>query len=169
MNWIMINKSVSERRNYRVLAMIVVALITAYIVSSFVISVNRIVGVSMEPTLKENDWVFINRLAYMNDNPKVDDIIIFHKKSFTNEILVKRIVAIPGDTVSIKDGILYVNDKIKDDSFGKMSITESFDKVTVQEKCYFVLGDNRNQSYDSRFWDSPFVTKKEIIGKVIFK
>lgn len=168
MKWILVNKSASDKGNYRVLAMIGVALIAAYIVSSFVINVNRIVGISMEPTLKENDWVLINRLAYIKGNPEVDDIVIFHKKSVTNEIMVKRIIAIPGDTVAIRNGILYVNGEMKEDSFEKMPSNESLDTLIVQEKCYFVLGDNRNHSFDSRFWDNPFVTEKEIIGKVIF-
>lgn len=168
MKWIMKNKSTSEKGNYKVLAIIMVSLVSAFIVSSFVINVNRIVGISMEPTFKENKWVLINRIAYLYEQPEIDDVIIFQKKSVSNDIIVKRIVAVPGDSVEIRDGLLYINDHLREDDFNEMSHNENMKKVIVEKYCYFVLGDNRNHSYDSRFWDDPFVRMDEVIGKVVF-
>lgn len=168
MKWIMKNKSTSEKGNYEVLAIIMVSLVSAFIVSSFVINVNRIVGISMEPTFKENEWVLINRIAYLYEQPKIDDVIIFQKKSVSNDIIVKRIVAVPGNSVEIRDGLLYINDQLREDDFNEMSHKENMKKVIVDKNCYFVLGDNRNHSYDSRFWDDPFVRMDEVIGKVVF-
>lgn len=161
------NKIPLEKADYKVLAVIMASLIMAFIVSSFVISVNRVVGESMEPTLYENEWVIVNRLAYMNSFPSFNDVIIFHKKDISNDIIVKRVVAVSGDSVEIKNGILIINGKIINDGF-EMNSNECMERMIVNKDCYFVLGDNRNKSNDSRYWENPFVDKKNIIGKVVF-
>lgn len=162
------SKFQSLKGDYKVLAIIMVSLVMAFIVSSFVINLNRVVGISMEPTFKENDWVLINRLAYINASPSYNDIIVFRKKDVTNDIIIKRVIAVEGDTVEIKKGFIYVNDKVINDCFEGISSDEDMGKVIVERESYFVLGDNRNHSHDSRFWKEPFVNRKDIIGKVIF-
>lgn len=166
MNWKVGNKLTSQKGNDKVLAIIIASLVLAFIVSSFVMNVNRVVGISMEPTFRENDWVLVNRLAYIHDSPRVNDIIIFHKKSVTADIIIKRIVAVSGDEVEIKKGLLYINGLLFEDDFYMKTSDEYKEKIVIEEDCYFVLGDNRNHSHDSRYWSDPFVRKNEIIGKV---
>lgn len=166
MNQVTKSKNVFIKGDYKVLAIIMASLFMAFIVSSFVIGFNRIVGKSMEPTFHENEWVLINKISYLNKCPQYDDIIVFRKKDVSSDILIKRVVAIPGDTIEIKNGVLIINNIVRKDSFF-LENDECMEKISVKEGCYFVLGDNRDNSSDSRCWENPFVKEKDIIGKVM--
>ena len=155
--------------DYKALVIIAGALLAAFIVNSFLITVVRIVGDSMQPTLYENNWFLVDRIAYINSEPEYGDIIIFKKQDVTGGVIVKRVIGTPNDTVEIKNGFVYINGKLTEDEFSAASERDNFDKIIVNEDSYFVLGDNRNSSSDSRIWDNPFVNRDEIIGKICFK
>ena len=131
---------------------------------------------SMENTLHENDYVFVSRRHYtwLGRDLERGDIIVFNSDLTLSmgikKLLVKRIIGLPGDTVSISDGKVYVNGRETDQSFTKDGYTNSkMDEVTVPEGCVFVLGDNRQNSTDSRSSAVGFVPISKIRGKVFFR
>ena len=155
----------SLKKSYRSVLMIVTAVVAAFAVNHFIFSAVRIVGNSMQPTLEKNDWVIVSRLPF---EPSYGDIVVFKKKDVSGETLVKRIIGIPGDTVEIKNGIIYINGEKKENDFSLISDEYNMEKITVDSDSYFVMGDNRAESNDSRKWEEPFVNSAEIKGKVIF-
>ena len=131
---------------------------------------------SMENTLQENDYVFVSRKYYTWFKHEVTrgDIIVFDSELTTGlgfkKMLVKRIIAIPGDTISISGGKVYVNGEEQDQSFTKDGYTKSdLAEVTVPEGCIFVMGDNRQNSTDSRSPQVGFIDINRIRGKVVFR
>lgn len=125
-------------------------------------------GDSMSPTIANGERVLINRLSYQMSAPKRDDIIVFYGSGTRMRTYVKRVVAVGGDTVQITDGILYVNGEAMDDErFDRMEeagIAEG--AITLGTGEYFVLGDNRNNSEDSRSAGIGVVRSDMIAGKV---
>jgi signal peptidase I len=127
---------------------------------------------SMIDTINIGDRVFAYRQAYLFKEPEKGDIIIFPFPDDESEDYIKRIIGVPGDVLDIKNGELYINGELIDESdyiTGPMNKNESFGPVTVPEDSYFVMGDNRNDSRDSRYWNNKFVKKDKIKGKAIFK
>ncbi len=130
-----------------------------------------VIGVSMENTLYNGQTILINRIAYLIMQPKAGDVIVFLPNGNQNtHYYIKRVAAVPGDTVQFKDGRLYVN--------GVVEGNEAYDKVAdpgiaenpviLGDDEYFVLGDNRNNSEDSRSGNIGPVNKKLIEGKAWF-
>ncbi len=118
----------------------------------------------MEPTVEEAQRLLVNKLAYLVSRPERGDIIIFHPPSKQQVDYIKRLIALPGDTVEIKGGAVYVNGKrldepyIKDPPYYNLSLKE------IPQNSYFVLGDNRNNSNDSH--NGWTIQRSDIIGKV---
>jgi len=134
----------------------------------------RVIGDSMSPTLNSGQYVLINRVSYVISTPKRDDVIAFLPNGNANShYYIKRIVAMPGETVQIIDGVLYINgqeQEDEDDLYDKMEdagIAENEIKLGSNE--YFVLGDNRNSSEDSRSANVGVVSGDTIAGKVWYK
>lgn len=130
------------------------------------------IGTSMEPTLYNGQEVLINRFEYLITSPQIGDVVVFLPNGNTNtHYYVKRVVAEPGDTVFIKNGKLYVNNKLSkfSDHYDKIAdpgMVETELKLAKDE--YFVLGDNCNNSEDSRYGNIGPVKKEYIVGKVWF-
>ena len=136
--------------------------------NAFIIENLYIPASSMEPTLQINDQLIVNKLQYRFNEPSRGDIIIFNatenlKKEGVNEAFIKRIIGIPGDTIEIKNNQVYLNEQPLNETYIKEAINYDYDKVTIPANNYFVLGDNRNNSYDSVHWG--FVPRGNIIGK----
>lgn len=126
---------------------------------------------SMEPTLNIGDAVIVNGLAYVKNEPVRGDIIVFKgsEGDMVGKTLIKRIIGLPGDDVMFIDGTIYINgQKYQEEYLNESIVTDSPFDYEVPEGCYFVMGDNREHSHDSRFWSDPFVKKEEIKGKMIF-
>lgn len=123
---------------------------------------------SMERTIPSNSRVLGIRTAYMFDNPKRGDVIIFAIEE-KNELLIKRIVGMPGDIVEIKNGQVYINlsSTPLEEQYVKGIDFSDFGPYAVPKNSYFVLGDNRNNSDDSRYWQNPYVDIKNIRGKAV--
>ena len=155
--------------NSRVLIIISAALFLAFVFNTFVISNSRVVGSSMAPLLNENDWIITNRLEYINSKPSFGDVIVFKKKSVANEPIVKRIIGIQDDIVEIINGVLYVNNNKIENDFAQFDKNENMVTIKVPQNCYFVVGDNKDVSNDSRIWKYPYVRSEDIIGKVTLK
>ncbi|MBE6015162.1 MAG: signal peptidase I [Lachnospiraceae bacterium] len=133
----------------------------------------KMTDISMEPTIENGQSLCIDRVRYRFFKPGSGDIVAFAKDGGERSVVqIKRIIAVPGDKVYIKGGAIYVNDRVYNDKFTAEAIKNSgsADKeITVGEDEYFVMGDNRNNSEDSRFESIGNVSAKDIIGKVWFK
>mgnify|MGYP000121417738 FL=1 len=132
--------------------------------------IGRVPSESMEPTLMVHDWLIGDRHAYEEEKPQRGDIVMFYQKD-ENETMVKRVIGLPGETVEIKDGKVYIDgsETALDDSFIPEKMQGSFGPYTVPDNCYFMLGDNRNDSKDSRFWKNTFVRFDQIVGKAVVR
>ncbi|MCI8732363.1 MAG: signal peptidase I [Lachnospiraceae bacterium] len=127
---------------------------------------------SMEPTLASGDRFFINRMAYKLGSPKRGDLIVFKTSSKQDASLhIKRVIGLPGETIQIKDGQILINGETYKEGRDFPSISSpglAEEEITIQNGEYFVLGDNRNNSDDSRYGDVGNVQKKYIEGKIWF-
>jgi len=142
------------------------AVIYATLIVTFGFQVARVDGMSMQPTLQDHDRLIVNKLAYRLGDPKVGDIVMLYSPLEPEKALVKRVIAREGDTVRIVDGRVFRNDIPVDDSFVPQQFRshDDYGPRLVPEGYYFVMGDHRNDSSDSRSWG--FVPKKYIVGKV---
>lgn len=154
---------------------IVLAVVIAIVLKTFVFANAVVPTGSMLNTIQEGDRIIASRLAYINNDPERYDIIIFRNPDNEEECFVKRVIGLPGETVQIVNGIVYVTqtngETIQlDDSFvTNCEPYGDFGPFEVPEDSYFMMGDNRNTSWDSRFWDNKYVHKDKILGKVKFK
>jgi signal peptidase I len=155
-----------RRLRWVVEAVIIVAaaFVLALLIQQFIVKPYTIPSPSMEPTLGLGDRVLVDRLSYHFRSPKPGDIIVFHPpKTESKEPFIKRVVAVAGDTVSVHDGRLWVNGVVQDEPYIKeYPILGEFSEVTVDADCVWVMGDNRNDSSDSRVFGE--VPQKNIVG-----
>ena len=146
-----------------------VAILLAFVLVYCVGMTTSVIGISMQPTLENSEKIMVNRFVYMISSPKQNDVIVFVPNGSVNShYYVKRVVGTPGDTVQIVDGHLYINDELfayedKYDEMAHAGIAEN--KITLKKGEFFVLGDNRNNSEDSRSANIGIINKKNIIGK----
>ena len=154
---------------------IVIALIVAILLKTFIFANAVVPTGSMINTIQEGDRIIASRLAYINEDPKRYDVIIFHYPDDESQLFVKRIIGMPGETINIKNGIVYITDangntaEARSDFITNCVPTGDFGPYTVPLGSYFVMGDNRNDSWDARYWKKKNVEKKKIIGKVKFR
>lgn len=151
--------------------MIIFVVVVVLIVNNFLLINARVPSESMEKTIMTGDRFFGNRLAYLFDAPERFDIVVFKYPDDESQLFVKRVIGLPGETVEIKDGKVYINgsETPLDDSFTPETPTGDYGPYVVPDGSYFMLGDNRNHSGDSRFWKQPYVEKEKIVGKAIFR
>jgi len=145
---------------------IVTAAVYTKLIVLFLFQVARVDGQSMAPTLADHDRLIVNKFTYQVSAPRKGDIVMFYYPLNPDEAFVKRVIAEEGDTVRIAGGYVYVNNVPLDDSYvaPEYRSHEDFGPETVRPGFYFVLGDHRNDSSDSRDWG--LVPKKYIVGKV---
>ena len=138
-------------------------LLTIFWFSAF--KVFLVSGISMEPTLTNNEKILVYRKAYLFSKPHRGDIVLV---SADNQIFVKRIIATGGQLIEIKDGKVFLNGEIIDEPYAKNSYTFGNQNIVLPEDHYYVLGDNRepNESTDSRIFGP--INKENILGKVIY-
>jgi signal peptidase I len=161
-----------------------IAILLALFIRSFVVQAFKIPSGSMEPTLLIGDHILVNKFIYgvkipltrkiilPIGDPKRDDVIVFIYPVDTSKDFIKRVVGLPGERLEILDSTIYINGKTYEDRYGQYSESigknhlggnYSFGPVTVPDGHYFVMGDNRDHSYDSRFWG--FVPAESVKGK----
>ena len=163
-----------HKETYEWIQCVVIALICCVLIFVFIARVIDVVGHSMVPTLQDGDKVIITRLA---GDYERGDIVVLRKETFREEPIVKRIIAVEGQTIDIDfvSGIVYVDGEALDEPYvNELTYDpedfESYEKpVVVPEGCVFVMGDNRNNSTDSRRETIGFVDERYIMGKVIFR
>lgn len=142
------------------------AAVYATLIVTFGFQVARVEGLSMAPTLADQDRLIVNKLAYRIGEPRRGDIVMLYYPLDPDKSFVKRVIAEEGDQVRIVDGRVFVNDVPMQDDFvaPEYRSHDNFGPSVIPEGYYFVMGDHRNNSSDSRHWG--FVPKKYIIGKV---
>lgn len=138
----------------------IIIIIVVILVRTFIATPVRVNGSSMYPTLKGNEIMLLNKLGHIN---RFDIVVL--KIDGREDNLIKRIIGLPGETVEIKDNDIYINDKKIDDKYG-YGVTYNIDKVTLKKDEYFILGDNRKISLDSRVFGT--IHKDEIKGTTDF-
>lgn len=148
-----------------------IAVVIALCVNHFVLVNAEIPSGSMENTIMTGDRVFGNRLSYTFSEPERFDIIIFRYPDDESQLFIKRIIGLPGETVEIHNGQIFIDGSATplEDVETKEFMQGSFGPYTVPDNCYFVMGDNRNNSKDSRYWEHTFVTDDEIVGKAFLR
>ena len=138
----------------------------ATLIVTFVVQIARVEGLSMAPTLADQDRLIVNKLIYHLHAPQRGDIVMLYYPEDPDKTFVKRVIGDPGDVVRIVDGQVFVNDVALLDSFvaPEFRSHDDFGPFTVPAAHYFVMGDHRNNSSDSRQWGP--VPKKYILGKI---
>jgi signal peptidase I len=161
------NSKIRELLDYVIIFVVVVILV--WFMDNYIIVNAQIPSESMENTIMTGDRIIGNRLAYRTGIPQRYDIIIFKYPDDESVYYIKRIIGLPGETVTIIDGKVYINDSTEplDDSFTAETPLGNFGPYTVPGDGYFVMGDNRNYSWDSRYWTNTFVREDEILGKAV--
>ncbi len=151
--------------------LILLALVISFVLNHYIIVSAEVPTGSMENTIMIGDRIIASRLSYHFHEPQRGDIIVFNFPDDESQKYLKRIIGLPGETVKIKDGKVYINDSktpLKEDYLRETPVGD-YGPYTVPKNSYFLMGDNRNDSFDSRFWEHTFATRDEIIGKAEFR
>ena len=127
---------------------------------------------SMENTIMAGDRVIALRLSYMFGSPERGDVAIFKYPDAPEGetiLYVKRVIGLPGETVEVKDGEVYIDGEVLEEDYIKETTIGDFGPYEVPEGCYFMMGDNRNNSQDARFWRNPYIPDERMIAKVLLR
>jgi len=153
------------------LQIIVCAVVIAFALNTFIIANSRVPSASMENTIMTHDRVIGSRLTYrFFGDPERGDVIIFKWPDNEKVLFVKRIIGLPGETVTISDGKVYVNGTLLEEPYIREAMyPEPEMSFTVPDDAYFCMGDNRNESMDARYWQNTWVYRNKIIAKVYFR
>ena len=162
------------KRTAEILLSIVIGLLIAFLIKEFIIFNVNVPSESMETTVMTNDKLIGYRLAYLNKAPERGDIITFESPDNPGVTFLKRIIGLPGETLNIVDGKVYINnsDTPLDEPYinNREEPKGDFGPYVIPEGSYFVMGDNRNNSLDSRYWETTnFISIDDISSKIIFK
>lgn len=146
----------------------VLALAVSLLVRTYVVEAMEVPSGSMLPTIQIHDRVVVEKLLRIS-KLEHGDLVVFHPPipGQEDERFVKRLIGLPGDMIEVKDGSLYRNGEKVEEPYFSGRMNYSYGPVTVPEENYFFLGDNRNDSYDSHAWPTPFVKKEKLVGKVL--
>jgi len=150
---------------------ILFAVVFALLFNRFVIVNATVPSASMESTIRTNDRIIAFRLAYLFSDPGRFDIVVFPSPDDPSTLNVKRVIGLPGETVNIVDGRVYIDDATTPlrDNFVQGAIQGNFGPYEVPDGHLFVLGDFRTNSGDSRRWANPYVYKGDVLGQVVFR
>ncbi len=148
---------------------ILIIVVLTYLIITFVGQRTRVSGSSMETTLSDGDNLIVDKLSYHFKEPKRFDIIVFPYKHEENTYYIKRIIGLPGDTVQVVDGYVYIDGELlESDTYGAEVMTTAdlaAEPIQLGEDEYFVLGDNRNHSSDSRDPSVGVLKREDLIGR----
>ncbi len=146
-----------------------VAVLLALFLNQFILLNARIPSGSMEPTIATGSLVLGDRTAYLRGDPRTGDVVFFrHASEFGQKILVKRVIALPGQTFSMEDGRVYLDGELLDEPYITEFSRDSYPETVVPEGCYLVLGDHRTNSNDARYWADPFVRREDLLARGLF-
>jgi signal peptidase I len=156
------------------LVLITIALTLALLIRTFIAEPRLIPSASMYPTLHTGDRLVIEKVSYRFHPPKIGDIIVFsspqelQRRGYPqNQAFIKRVIGEPGSVISIAQGKVYRNGKALTEDYIAEPTNDPFPEIKVPEGAFFVMGDNRNDSNDSRYWG--FVPRQKVIGRATFR
>jgi signal peptidase I len=162
-----LNKVLKEILNTSIYILIV--LILTYCVVHFIGQRTEVIGSSMEPTLSDGDNLIVDKITYRLREPKRFEIIVFPYQYTKNTYYIKRIIGLPGETVRIdEEGRIWINGEVLEENYGKEVIKDAglaSSEIVLGDDEYFVMGDNRNDSADSRFVSVGNIKRENIVGR----
>lgn len=157
------------KKMLKIIAVYVCGMALFFILFSTVWRLDQVMSGSMEDTIRTGDLILGTRYDIGEDDIERYDILFFYAPDRPNELFVKRVIGLPGETIEVLNGCVYADGAELEDPFAGSSMNSRGDGVyVVPEGCYFFLGDNRNQSNDSRFWVEKYVPLGNIVGKAKF-
>lgn len=149
---------------------VITVLILAFLIRTFLFQPFVVEGQSMEPNFFNEEYLLVNRMTYRIGDPQRGDVIVFQAPSNPEYDYIKRVIGLPGETVKVEDNNIYINNELLDENYTNQTNSTIFEdtknyklEVTLDDDEYFVLGDNRDHSSDSRDWGT--LPKNNIIGK----
>ncbi len=161
-------KSVLATSFYFLLVLVLVFLVVTYVCQRI-----EVVGTSMSPTLEDNDHLLVDKITYRFKDPQRFDIVVFPFKYEPDTHYIKRVIGLPGERVYIDtEGKIYINGAVLEEGYGNDTITDpgrAYEEIKLGENEYFVLGDNRNNSQDSRDPVVGNIARSEIIGRAFMR
>jgi len=156
---------------WEIIKIVVIALLIVVPIRYFIFQPFFVKGQSMEPNFETGDYLIVDEISYRIENPQRGDVVVFKYPNNLSQRYIKRIIGLPDETIEIKEGQVIVSGKVLDESSylprGVFTPDRGFTKITLTENEYFVLGDNRSQSPDSRLWGP--LPRDDIIGRVFFR
>lgn len=160
---------IKEIRDY--IFLIILAFTFAFLMNKFVYANAEVPTGSMIPIVQPGDRLIINRLSYLFEDPKRGDIVMFAYPDNEKKNYLKRIIGLPGEKLEIREGLIYINDRETplSENYLNDEPNGDFGPYNVPEGCYFMLGDNRDNSLDARKWKNKYVKKEKIVGKAWLK
>lgn len=148
---------------------ILVILVLTYCAVAFIGQRTSVIGSSMEPTLSDGDNLIVDKITYRFKEPERFDIIVFPYQYTKNTYYIKRIIGLPGEKIRIdEEGKIYINGEVLEEAYGREAIADAgmaSEEITLADDEYFVMGDNRNDSADSRFISVGNIKRKSIMGR----
>lgn len=145
---------------------IIVALILSFVIRQYAFLPCRVQMGSMTPTLRENDMVLVNKIDYRLHTPIRGDVVVFHPPTLSKDFYIKRVIAVPGDMIEIKDGYVFINDVQIKETYLVFETPGNYGPKKMEKDEYFVMGDHRNNSLDSREFGP--IKLSSISGKAFF-
>lgn len=145
-------------------------LVLSFLIVKYVGQRTEVIGESMMTTLYDKDNLILNKISYRLHDPKRFDIVVFPFRNGERKNYIKRIIALPGETIQIDEkGVIYIDGEVLEEDYGLDTIKNpgrAIEPIYLDEGEYFVMGDNRNNSEDSRFYEVGTVKREELLGKV---
>ena len=149
------------KKEKKFITIVIIIIILKIFVFNFIL----VKGDSMNPKYKNNDFMFLNKIIYSFKPIRRGEVIVL---KYRNNDLIKRIIGLPNDKIKVENGKLYINNKeVKENYINSYTASYDFDEITLKDNEYFVMGDNRYNSYDSRNFGT--IMKNNIIGRVEFR
>jgi len=151
------------------ISILVIAFLLSLVLKAYVVEARVIPSGSMLPTIQLNDRVMVNKFIYDFQTPERFEVIVFEPPAETghHEDFIKRVVGLPGETVEVKNGKVFINEEALTENFVNEVPNYTFGPVVVPPNCLFVMGDNRNKSFDSHLWNA-WLTLDKVKGKAFY-
>ena len=158
---------------FETIKIILLAVLLAAILKSFIVDSRVIPSLSMYPTIDISDRVIVNKLAYIGKNnyPSHGDVVVFRPPAEMREKddLIKRVIGLPGDIIEVSDGQLYINGLAQEEPYLYEPMNYQWGPIEVPAGCFVMMGDNRNRSNDAHLWANPFITEDSIVGRATYR
>ncbi|EMH2710047.1 signal peptidase I [Clostridioides difficile] len=164
----MSKKQVNEKFTFKDIIVTAILSVIAFLLISSVIRLTTVMGHSMDQTLYDREKLIISKIAYNKEDPKYKDVVVIKRSDLNVKYIIKRVIAVEGDTLKIVNNKLYINDKLIEENYINDKMQTSDLEIKIPKDKIFVMGDNRNNSIDSRSSIVGLIDQKDIEGKVIF-